>query len=244
MRVLLVEDDDRVAGALSVNLTRQHMEVDRVGTAQRALERLRTGAGHDVVLLDLGLPDLDGLALCRRIRELCDVPVIMVTARTDMASRLQGLHVGADDYVTKPFDPRELVARIYAVTRRASAGPRPAGRADPLPPGAATAEVAAVRAPTAVVGPQGVRIDVERREVTVDGEPIPLTRKEFNLLAMLARQPGIVFTRSRILAEVWDSAWVGNQRTLEVHVAAVRAKVGVAGVIETVRGVGYRFPAA
>jgi DNA-binding response OmpR family regulator len=235
MRVLLVEDDDRVAGALSVNLVRQRMDVDRVGSAQRALERLRTGAGHDVVLLDLGLPDLDGLALCRRIRELCDVPVIMVTARTDMNSRLHGLRVGADDYVTKPFDPRELVARIYAVTRRAAAAPRPGPPVEE--PDSAPA------AATIVMGPQGVRIDVERREVTVDGEPVTLTRKEFNLLAMLARQPGIVFTRSRILAEVWDSAWVGNQRTLEVHVAAVRAKLGVAGVIETVRGVGYRFPA-
>jgi len=237
MRVLLVEDDDRVAGALSVNLTRQRMDVDRVGSAQRALERLRTGARHDVVLLDLGLPDLDGLALCKRIRELCDVPVIMVTARTDMATRLHGLHVGADDYVTKPFDPRELVARIHAVTRRATRSTPPELTVDESP----SLSVPAV--PAAIAGPGGVRIDVERREVTVDGTPVPLTRKEFNLLAMLARQPGIVFTRSRILAEVWDSAWVGNQRTLEVHVAAVRAKLGVAGIIETVRGVGYRFPA-
>ncbi|SHM44983.1 response regulator transcription factor [Cryptosporangium aurantiacum] len=233
MRVLLIEDDDRVAGALSVNLTRQRMDVDRVGSAQRALERLRTGARHDVVLLDLGLPDLDGLALCKRIRELCDVPVIMVTARTDMSTRLHGLHVGADDYVTKPFDPRELVARIHAVTRRASRTAPPESPVDETP----------APASSTIAGPGGVRIDVERREVTVDGEAVPLTRKEFNLLAMLARQPGIVFTRSRILAEVWDSAWVGNQRTLEVHVAAVRAKLGVAGVIETVRGVGYRFPA-
>jgi DNA-binding response OmpR family regulator len=238
VHILLVEDDDRVAGALSVNLTRQRMDVDRVGTAQRALERLRTGAGHDVVLLDLGLPDLDGLALCRRIRELCDVPVIMVTARADMASRLHGLHVGADDYVTKPFDPRELVARIHAVTRRAAHRPGP----DPESSLELTVQDA-VPAARAVTGPNGVRIDAERREVTVDGEPVSLTRKEFNLLAMLARQPGIVFTRSRILAEVWDSAWAGNQRTLEVHVAAVRAKLGVAGAIETVRGVGYRFPA-
>ncbi|MFI5956945.1 response regulator transcription factor [Cryptosporangium sp. NPDC051539] len=240
MRVLLVEDDDRVAGALSVNLTRQRMDVDRVGTAQRALERLRTGAGHDVILLDLGLPDLDGLALCKRIRELCDVPVIMVTARTDMATRLHGLHVGADDYVTKPFDPRELVARIHAVTRRAA---RPAPVSPVSPAEGPDGSVPEPRADGGIAGPGGVRIDVERWEVTVDGEPVALTRKEFNLLAMLARQPGIVFTRSRILAEVWDSAWVGNQRTLEVHVAAVRAKLGVAGVIETVRGVGYRFPA-
>ncbi|GAA3384456.1 response regulator transcription factor [Cryptosporangium minutisporangium] len=241
MRVLLIEDDDRVAGALSVNLTRQRMDVDRVGSAQRALERLRTGARHDVVLLDLGLPDLDGLVLCKRIRELCDVPVIMVTARTDMSTRLHGLHVGADDYVTKPFDPRELVARIHAVTRRATRVPPPDAPADQDAASSAASSAPAVS--TVIAGPGGVRIDVERREVTVDGESVPLTRKEFNLLAMLARQPGIVFTRSRILAEVWDSAWVGNQRTLEVHVAAVRAKLGVAGVIETVRGVGYRFPA-
>jgi DNA-binding response OmpR family regulator len=238
MRVLLIEDDDRVAGALSVNLTRQRMDVDRVGSAQRALERLRTGARHDVILLDLGLPDLDGLALCKHIREICEVPVIMVTARTDMATRLHGLHVGADDYVTKPFDPRELVARIHAVTRRATRSAAPDTPGDP----AASSEPEPGTS-AAIAGPGGVRIDVERREVTVDGQPVPLTRKEFNLLAMLARQPGIVFTRSRILAEVWDSAWVGNQRTLEVHVGAVRAKLGVAGIIETVRGVGYRFPA-
>jgi len=169
VRVLLIEDDDRVAGALSVNLTRQQMDVDRVGSAQRALERLRTGARHDVVLLDLGLPDLDGLALCKRIRELCDVPVIMVTARTDMSTRLHGLHVGADDYVTKPFDPRELVARIHAVTRRASRAVPPEMPVEDAPTSPA--------ASTAIAGPGGVRIDVERREVTVDGSAGPLPRR-------------------------------------------------------------------
>ncbi|MCW2506355.1 MAG: two-component system response regulator, partial [Actinomycetia bacterium] len=180
------------------------------------------------ILLDLGLPDGDGLGVCRRIREVADVPVIMVTARTDMRTRVHGLHVGADDYVTKPFDLRELLARIHAVVRRS--GPaRVAGAREPGAPG-----------PSAL----GIAIDRERREVTVQGTPVTLTRKEFNLLAMLARQPGVVFSRAHIISEVWDSAWTGHQRTLEVHVASVRAKLGVPEAIETVRGVGYRFPAS
>jgi DNA-binding response OmpR family regulator len=223
VRVLLVEDDDRVAGALSVALGRHQMDVDRTGTAQQALEHLGTGNNHDVVLLDLGLPDLDGQVLCRQIREISDIPLIVVTARAGMNARLRSLDLGADDYVLKPFDPRELVARIHAVTRRAGS-----------PTAAAASATSAL----------GVAVDVERREVVVGGSAVALTRKEFNLLAVLARQPGIVVTRARILAEVWDTAWTGNQRTLEVHVASVRAKVGVPGIIETVRGVGYRFPPA
>lgn len=234
MRLLLVEDDDRVAGALVEGLRRQSMEVVRAGTAKLALERLGDAARFDAVLLDLGLPDSDGLHLCRQIREIGDIPVIMVTARADMQSRLHGLHLGADDYVTKPFDLRELVARVHAVVRRSGVrrhDPGFDGGADPA------------RTGTSVTA-HGVHIDFERREVTVRGEPVALTRKEFNLLAMLARQPGIVFSRAHILSEVWESAWSGNERTLEVHVASVRAKLGMPDVIDTVRGVGYRFPAS
>jgi DNA-binding response OmpR family regulator len=207
MRLMLVEDDDRVAAALMDGLRRQSIDVLRASTAHQALDRIGDGSSFDVVLLDLVLPDGDGLHVCRQIREVSDVPIIMVTARTDMRTRVHGLHLGADDYVTKPFDLRELLARIHAVSH-------------------------------------GVQIDLARREVTVAGDPVTLTRKEFNLLAMLARQPGVVFSRAHIISEVWDSAWTGHQRTLEVHVASVRAKTGVPEIIETVRGVGYRFPAS
>jgi DNA-binding response OmpR family regulator len=227
MRLMLVEDDDRVAAALMDGLRRQSIDVVRASTGKQALAEVGDGSGFDVILLDLGLPDGDGLGVCRRIREVADVPVIMVTARTDMRTRVHGLHLGADDYVTKPFDLRELLARIHAVVRRS--GPaRASGVREPGAP-----------APSAL----GVAINPERREVTVHGKPVTLTRKEFNLLAMLARQPGVVFSRAHIISEVWDSAWTGHQRTLEVHVASVRAKLGVPEAIETVRGVGYRFPA-
>jgi DNA-binding response OmpR family regulator len=226
MRLMLVEDDDRVAAALMDGLRRQSIEVVRASTGHQALAEVGDGTGFDVILLDLGLPDGDGLGVCRRIRELADVPIIMVTARTDMRTRVHGLHLGADDYVTKPFDLRELLARIHAVVRRS--GPARAGGA--REPGG--------QVPTSL----GVKIDTERREVTVHGTQVMLTRKEFNLLAMLARQPGVVFSRAHIISEVWDSAWTGHQRTLEVHVASVRAKLGVPEAIETVRGVGYRFP--
>jgi DNA-binding response OmpR family regulator len=226
---MLVEDDDRVASALIDGLRRQSIVVVRASTGQQALSEIGDGSEFDAILLDLGLPDGDGLHLCRRIRDMADVPIIMVTARTDMRSRVHGLHVGADDYITKPFDLRELLARIHAVVRRS--GPSRGAGTGAAKPAQNAAEAL------------GVHIDFAGREVTVDGVPATLTRKEFNLLAMLARQPGVVFSRAHILSEVWDSAWTGHQRTLEVHVASVRSKLGVPEVIETVRGVGYRFPA-
>jgi DNA-binding response OmpR family regulator len=229
MRLMLVEDDDRVAAALVDGLRRQSIEVVRASTAGQAMEQIGDGSSFAVVLLDLVLPDGDGMQVCRQIRALSDVPIIMVTARTDMRTRVHGLHLGADDYVTKPYDLRELLARIHAVVRRT--GPN-RGSADE--PGNGSAGVSA----------HGVQLDLARREVTVGGQPVTLTRKEFNLLAMLARQPGVVFSRAHIISEVWDSAWTGHQRTLEVHVASVRAKLGVPEIIETVRGVGYRFPAS
>jgi len=235
VRLMLVEDDDRVAAALVDGLRRQSIDVVRASTAQQAMEQIGDGSAYDVVLLDLVLPDGDGMHVCRQIRALSDVPIIMVTARTDMRTRVHGLHLGADDYVTKPYDLRELLARIHAVVRRS-------GPARGAAEGAGAARDRAGGAP--VTSARGVQLDLARREVTVAGEPVTLTRKEFNLLAMLARQPGVVFSRAHIISEVWDSAWTGHQRTLEVHVASVRAKLGVPEIIETVRGVGYRFPAS
>jgi DNA-binding response OmpR family regulator len=226
MRVLLVEDDKRLGAALADVLRTHGITVDLAGTAEDAVASLRPD--HDTVVLDLGLPDRDGFEVCSRIRRSSDVPIIMATARADLVSRVHGLHLGADDYLVKPYDVRELMARIHAVTRRR-------GPAEPTGP----PEQAATSTRTVHRG--DVVIDVDRREVEVRGETIALTRKEFDLLALLARQPGVVFRREQILSEVWETRWRGNARTLEVHVASVRAKTGSPTIIETVRGVGYRL---
>jgi DNA-binding response OmpR family regulator len=175
-----------------------------------------------VVLLDLGLPDCDGFELCRRLRAESDVPIIVVTARGEEADRVVGLELGADDYIVKPFGFRELVARIRAVTRRLQHG---------------GVEVASVRV-------DDLEIDPRTRRVTLAGEEIPLTPKEFDLLALLADDPGAVWSRTRILEEVWEPHWYGPTKTLDVHVASLRKKLGDPGWIETVRGVGFRLRAS
>jgi DNA-binding response OmpR family regulator len=227
VRLLVVEDDVRVAAALSSVLRRHGFHVDLAHTAADALDRLVNGP--DVILLDLGLPDHDGFELCGRIRALTDTPVIMVTARGDVRSRIHGLHLGADDYLVKPYDVGELMARIHVVTRR-----RPAPGHAPEPAQATEDSLIAGR----------IRLDRLGRVVSVDGVPANLTRKEFDLLAVLAREPGVVFRREQIISEVWNTTWQGNQRTLEVHIASLRSKLKVPGAIETVRGVGYRISAA
>jgi DNA-binding response OmpR family regulator len=223
LRLLLVEDDDRVAAAQRDVLRRHGFDVRRVGTARDALDGLDDATWPpDVVLLDLGLPDVDGFEVCARIRRTSQVPILVTTARADLRSRVHGLHLGADDYLVKPYDLRELIARIHAVARRA----RPESSAVP-------------QRGAEAVGVLGVGIDLGRREVTVAGRPVALTRKEFDLLALLARRPELVFRREQILAEVWSSTAGGH--TLDVHVASLRAKTGVADLVETVRGVGYRL---
>jgi DNA-binding response OmpR family regulator len=226
MKLLVVEDDNRVMAALRAVLAQHGLEVACAATGEQALELV--GDGVDVVLLDLGLPDQDGFKVCAQIRKISSVPIIVVTARGDTRSRVHGLNLGADDYIVKPYHVAELVARIHAVTRRA----RPAFTGP---------DVAAPPAPgfPLVIGP--VHIDPLARSVTVAGEPVHLTAKEFDLLALLARRPGVVFRREQILSEVWGTAWTGAARTLEVHVASLRQKLGVPGLIETVRGVGYRL---
>ena len=228
MRVLVVEDDDRLAAALSDVLRQHGFDVDRVGTGADALG---CSGAADIVLLDLGLPDLDGMEVCRRLRARSDVPVIIVTARSEQTARLHGLNLGADDYLVKPFDLRELVARIHAVTRRTARAA----------PGSGTGTDGAD-----VLVHGDLRIDVRRREVLLAGDVCALTAKEFDLLVLLAREPGVVFRREQILAEVWGAASpttgpAGVSHTLDVHVASLRAKTGVPGVVETVRGVGYRL---
>jgi len=216
VNILIVEDDDRVARALRSALVRHGYGVTLAGDAGSALaERADPPA---LILLDLGLPDLDGVDLCRRLRGRSDVPIIVVTARGDEGARVTGLRAGADDYVVKPFGIAELLARMEAVLRR-------------------TGTVA----PTTAVDVGDTHVDLARREVTVGGQEILLTRKEFDLLATLARRRGEVVARDELLAVVWDTAWVGSSRTLDVHVATLRAKLRRPAVIETVRGVGYRL---
>ncbi|MEU1621381.1 response regulator transcription factor [Streptomyces sp. NPDC005722] len=230
MRLLLVEDDHRVAAALSAVLAKHGLQVTHARSGEEALHALLPdhGPGFDVVLLDLGLPDQDGFEVCSRIRLRTAIPVIMVTARADVRSRIHGLNLGADDYVVKPYDTGELLARIHAVCRR-KAQEAPAG---PEAEGAETSDVI-------VLGP--VRVEPATRKVTVGDEPVALTRKEFDLLAMLAQRPGVVFRREQIISEVWRTSWEGTGRTLEVHVASLRSKLRLPSLIETVRGVGYRL---
>lgn len=222
--MLVVEDDDRVAGALCDLLGRHGFTIVRAAGVTQALALLDDAV--DIVLLDLMLPDGDGFDLCARIRAARDVPILVTTARSELRWRIHGLHLGADDYLVKPYDARELIARMLAVHRRAVAarGADPSGAADER-----------------VVQAAGVRIDLGRRVVTVQGIPVPLTRKELALLEALAEHPGLVVRRERLLSRVWRSAHEFDAHTLDVHVAAVRAKTGVRGLIETVRGVGYRL---
>jgi DNA-binding response OmpR family regulator len=224
MRLLLVEDDEHVAAALVAVLGKHGFDVARARSGEEALSLLNDRA-FDVVLLDLGLPDLDGFEVCGRIRRVSAVPVIMVTARADVRSRIHGLNLGADDYVVKPYDTGELLARIHAVSRRTPPEPVPG-------PGEK-------RTGALVLGP--ITVELATRLVSVDGRPVALTRKEFDLLALLAQRPGVVFRREQIISDVWRTSWEGTGRTLEVHVASLRAKLRRPELVETVRGVGYRL---
>jgi two-component system, OmpR family, response regulator RegX3 len=219
MRVLLVEDDADIAAPLVRGLEREGFEVTHHETGGGALEASEGPDAPDVVLLDLGLPDLDGFEVCRRMRSGSEVPIIVVTARGDEVDRVVGLELGADDYVVKPFGMRELVARIRAVARRAP--------------------VRAVDSPVSELGP--LVVDRRARRVTMSGEELLLTPKEFDLLAALAEDPGAACSRQHLLDVVWDPHWYGPTKTVDVHVANLRRKLGDARWIETVRGVGYRL---
>ena len=216
--VLVVEDESGIAEVAEMYLEQGGFRVRLAPTGADAIKQL-DDPSIDIVLLDLMLPDADGVDVFREIRARRQLPVIMVTARDAEADRVTGLELGADDYVTKPFSPRELVARVRAVLRRGA----PAD-------GAATAAIDA----------GGVHVDLESREVTVRGEPVELTRREFDLLAHVLRHPGRVFTRAQLLEAVWDYPSDIDTRTVDVHVAQVRRKLGDACPLKTVRGVGYK----
>ncbi|OKK04911.1 transcriptional regulator [Streptomyces sp. CB03234] len=239
MRLLLVEDDDHVAAALSAILKKHGFEVTHARNGEEALQAVLPAANagrapFGVVLLDLGLPDQDGYQVCGKIRKLTSTPVIMVTARADVRSRIHGLNLGADDYVVKPYDTGELLARIHAVSRRS--GPADTDDSGGTGGTGGTDEAAPLRLGS-------VTIELPTRRVSVAGTEVQLTRKEFDLLALLAQRPGVVFRREQIISEVWRTSWEGTGRTLEVHVASLRAKLRMPALIETVRGVGYRLVA-
>ncbi|QES47886.1 DNA-binding response regulator [Streptomyces venezuelae] len=240
MRLLLVEDDDHVAAALSAILARHGFRVTHARNGEEALQALLPADAppFGVVLLDLGLPDQDGYEVCGKIRKRTAIPVIMVTARGDVRSRIHGLNMGADDYVVKPYDTGELLARIHAVARRTGTGGGSAAD-DSTPAGPRRSPAG----PPGLVRLGQVSIELPTRRVSVDGTDVPLTRKEFDLLALLAQRPGVVFRREQIISEVWHTSWEGTGRTLEVHVASLRSKLRMPALIETVRGVGYRLVA-
>jgi two-component system response regulator RegX3 len=221
MVVLVVEDDDTIAVPLVDGLELEGFSPTRV---RRGVEAVDAAAAAHFVLLDLGLPDLDGGEVCRRIRARTDVPIIVVTAREDELERVRLLELGADDYLVKPFGFRELVARIRAVQRRT---------------GRASIGAALLRPAIQHLGP--VRIDRGARRVHVDGVEVDLTPKEFDLLTYLAETPGQVRSREDIIANVWDEHWWGPTKTLDVHIAALRRKLGGRGLIATLRNVGYRL---
>ena len=221
-RVLVVEDEESYSDALSYLLRKEGFEVAIAADGPAALSEFERN-GADIVLLDLMLPGVSGTEVCRTIRQTSNVPVIMVSAKDDEVDKIVGLELGADDYVTKPYSPRELVARIRAVLRR---GADPEQVSDTLE-----------------AGP--VRMDVERHVVTVDGEEQRLPLKEFELLEMFLRNPGRVLTRGQLIDRVWGSDYVGDTKTLDVHVKRLRAKLepepSEPKYLITVRGLGYKL---
>jgi DNA-binding response OmpR family regulator len=214
--VLLVEDEHSLGQLVRGYLQSSGYRVVWTTSGEDALVELQR---HDVrmVVLDIGLPGMDGFDVCKRIRARSSVPIVMLTARDEEPDRVAGLEVGADDYVTKPFSPRELAARIKAVLRRTDGGPR-----------------------LDVVELDGVRIERNGREVTVDGTGVELTAKEFDLLAFLLEHQGVVFSRDQLLDRVWGMAYFGGTRTVDVHVAQLRRKLARPELIRTVRGAGYK----
>ena len=216
----MVEDDAAVAASSLDGLAAQGFTVEHVATGGAALDAVASAEPPDVILLDLGLPDIDGQEVCRRIRSVSDTPIIVVSARGDEADRVIALELGADDYLTKPFGMRELAARIRAVMRRSQA-PQPV-------------------APTVQ---QLGRLSIDRRtqRVHLDDQEVALTAKEFDVLAFLAEDPGAVRRRTEILEHVWEGHWYGATKTVDAHVAAIRKKLGDPAWIEAVRGVGFRL---
>lgn len=222
-RILLIEDEAGLAEALEYQLERNGYSVDRAGDGSTGLDRFRT-TGPDLVLLDLMLPALSGEDVCRAIRAESDVPIVMLTAKGDEIDRVLGLELGADDYVTKPFSTRELLARIKAILRRTERRTEDGG---------------------AVLEAGDIRLDRDRFEVSVEGRQVRLTPKEFELLEYLMENQGRALTRDSLIERVWGEDYFGDTRTLDVHIKRVRAKTerdpSAPRHLLTVRGIGYKF---
>jgi len=225
-RVLVVDDEPQIRTVLRAYLEADGFTVAEAGTGAEALHDLSVGPTADLVLLDVGLPDLGGLEVLQKIRSTSDISVILVTARSEEVDKLVGLSVGADDYITKPFSPREVVARVRTVLRRTRAG-------EP-----AHVEDAALRF-------DGLIIDPDRREVATDDGPVALSALDFDLLVAMASSPGRVYSRAQLLEKVWGFDFYGDERIVDVHVRSMRSALGddanAPRVVGTVRGVGYKF---
>ncbi|MDP1804200.1 MAG: response regulator transcription factor [Acidimicrobiales bacterium] len=216
--VVVVEDDQNIADLVEMYLRQEGFRVVQAGTGERAMQAVRDNRPR-MVILDVGLPGgMDGLEVCRRLRAGGDVPILMLTARDGEIDRVLGLELGADDYLTKPFAPRELVARVRAILRRTD-GPRS----------------------TDVLLAGDVEVDVKRREARRNGEVVPLAAREFDLLRYLAENAGLALSRRQLLDGVWGHDWFGDERTVDVHVGQLRKKLGPGLPLATVWGVGYRL---
>jgi len=225
-RILVVDDEPAVTDLLAYNLRKAHYEVMVAGDGRQAL-RLAQEASPDLILLDLMIPEVDGLDVCRQLRKTSGVPIIMITARGEEIDRVVGLELGADDYVTKPFSMRELMARVKAVLRRAQSG------GEGQPPA------------TLLLGPGGLQMDVDAHSVAIEDTPLDLSRLEFDLLSHFLSSAGRVLTREQLLERVWGYDYAGDTRAVDSAVKRLRAKLRAASpeadAVEAVRGVGYRF---
>ena len=217
--ILVVDDERNIVQLVRLYLSKEGFRVESASSGREALEKVQP-VRPDLVLLDLMLPEMDGWEVCRRLRKQGDLPIIMVTARDDDVDKIVGLELGADDYLTKPFNPRELVARIKAVLRRSESG----------------------KAPARILRVADLDIDLDRREARIAGERVQLRPKEFDLLAALAGNPGVVYERERLLQLAWGYDYAGDTRTVDVHVTWVRDKISRSKAkIQTVWGVGYKL---
>ena len=223
-RILVVEDESSFSEALEFLLGKEGFTVITAATGSEALKKFDQG-GIDLILLDLMIPEISGTEVCRQIRSKSKVPIIMLTAKDSEVDKVVGLEIGADDYVTKPYSARELVARINAVLRRHSGE--------------------GVNSDTGTMVVQGIRMDVDRHQVSVNGIPVSLPLKEFELLEFLMRNAGRVLTRIQLIDRVWGSDYVGDTKTLDVHIKRIRAKIETdpanPKIIQTVRGLGYKM---
>ena len=218
-RILVVDDEPNIIELAKLYLEREGYQVYEAANGQDALSKF-SAVNPDLIVLDLMLPDIDGFEVCRRIRAKSTVPILMLTARKEDIDKIVGLEMGADDYLTKPFNPRELVARVRAILRRYQIGLKPSD----------------------IIEVGGLRIDLSRHDISLDGQPVKLRTKEFALLTTFAENLGIVLSRERLLEMVWEFDYYGETRTVDVHVNHLRDKIAGSDVnIETVRGTGYKM---